>query len=70
MQTREAQKPWCCIFGGMLSEDVGGEGDIVPSSASSIVSVLHTGTVWVAVGRTQANCTLDRSTIGRGEEAT
>jgi hypothetical protein len=29
MQSREAQKPWCCIFGGVFPQDVGGEGDIV-----------------------------------------
>jgi hypothetical protein len=69
MQTREAQKPWCCIFGGVFPQDVRGEGGIVSPSASSIVWVLHKGTVWVAVGRTQANCALDRSTVGRDEEA-
>ena len=68
MQTREAQKLGCCIFGGEFPPDVGGEGDIVPPSGTSIVWVLHTGRVWVAVARTQADCAMDRSTNGRHDE--
>ena len=29
MRTKEAHKPWCCIFGGVFPQDVGVEGDIV-----------------------------------------
>jgi hypothetical protein len=30
MRSWEAQKPWCCIFGGVFPQVDGGEGDIVP----------------------------------------
>jgi hypothetical protein len=30
MRSWEAQKPWCCIFGGEFPQVDGGEGDIVP----------------------------------------